>query len=425
MFEVKLKIMRYDMESYTDYLKVYLDNKCICNCSYMVKDEDIDIYTTKGEHSIFVEARNLNGFKSKIIDFNAKEGASFIFECGFSLKKDIYLHKYEIKIQKDELNLCKKINCGFWLKEDEHHCLNCGWPQFIEYKHNIIYLFFLKNLCKFWSTYIFIAFLASISLAVATESDDPLFLILFFFLFSIPIHYHFQSHIEKKDEIIINKHLTEEFYLIQECKNIKLLINDIIKKRELLKSMSDRITKESSTERLRNTVDAINRALDLLNSQQELKEIELWRIEFIRFLNKLKPITENWHCIVTFKHIFKYTEHLDVTIDKGNELLKEWSNNKNLSLHNDGASYVSRLKETIVSCQNLRQDLKDAFLVKQAEPLIKDVNIVERSQYLSENKSMQQICDIMTVTYAQKDETKRKEDEMKEELERLNRILPS
>ncbi|MBN1525432.1 MAG: hypothetical protein JW904_13165 [Spirochaetales bacterium] len=253
--------------------------------------------------------------------------------------------------------------CGFWLQTTERICPNCGHRDP------------LKPFGPFWK--IFLVFL-----------NLSIFLIIFLFTLISPVYkvnpltffitlcsvssvlFIIGSILDKQMK---KEKITAKNYLKSDETNIHSRIQEITSRNEKLNIVRNNIKEGKKTDKMKSMSLLIDNAEQLLMKYRGRYEVELWKIEIIRWKNSLEPIEAEWTKL-DYQGCIKRMEALKKAIQAGEQLKTTYTENT-LSKTPDGKAALKSLKQALAVCDRFYEGLT----ARQAKLAINDVSPVDET----------------------------------------------
>jgi len=279
--------------------------------------------------------------------------------------------------------LTKCVNCGFYIKQDDEFCLNCGIVNPNENlkkkrtSHGRLKKIFRSDIFLIIFS-LFLAF-AFVYLAVdrSIESFPYLQNYIWFLAFLLWLGSFFVLFLLIKTQSLNNKipHVIKhKNSLISKTKIIDQRMAELSRRGQKIDAVLDRI-KDTDGQSLQDVRRKLLSAREIVMSQLARYELQKQKIELLRLQNTVSPYLFRLHRLNEFD-----TENGLVTIENTtgeiNKIRQNLTNylaidfpEKALS---EKESFLSQLAETADSCQKLRE----ALLSRQAARALRDISPV-------------------------------------------------
>lgn len=162
--------------------------------------------------------------------------------------------------------------------------------------------------------------------------------------------------------------------LRQDEETIQQRLADIAGREKRIGEMRQKVSKEAQIEptaefsdRWQKVSYALDSAHTILSRQRERYHAKLWEIALVRWQNTLEPLAADWETLTheTCNHRLRL---LEAARDRGQAFLSEWEG-IDLTDMPEGARCVSRLKQALETCEQLRE----ALIVQQAALAVKGI----------------------------------------------------
>lgn len=300
--------------------------------------------------------------------------------------------------------LTKCVNCGFYVKQTDEFCLNCGkqYPTKDVYEkvkfRLMLYRIFQSKVFKLFLsalvTYIFIDLLADFAASKFIQFGSYIWLfafILWVFLLIFVFLFLNNLHLSKPvPRIIKNKN-----NLNSKDKIIENRISELKRRGEKIDSVLDKI-KKTDGKSLQEVRQKLLSAREIVISQFARYELQKQKIELVRLQNGVSPYLFGLHRLNEFE-----TENGLVTIENTRHEINKIR--QNLTRHDaidfpgkalpEKQSFLEHLEETENSCQKLRE----ALLSRQAARALQDISPIEENLKLPGAKEIVRESDVFNI----------------------------
>ena len=277
--------------------------------------------------------------------------------------------------------LTKCVNCGFYVRQADEYCLNCGkkYPTKSSYEPSNTEIFFyqiaqskiFKVLLSLITTFLFVYYFAN-----KTTINNPKFInfiwlaalliwvLLFFIFFIFLSDWNFPNSIPR---IIKNTN-----NLISKHKIIEKRISELNRRTQNIDTVLDKF-KETESENLQAVRRKLLSAREIVMSQFARYELQRQKIELVRLQNGVSPYLFALHRLNEFD-----TENGLVTIENTNaEIVKIRQDLTRYDAYEappktlpEKQNFLEQLNETEMSCKKLRE----ALLSKQATRALQEIS---------------------------------------------------
>lgn len=155
--------------------------------------------------------------------------------------------------------------------------------------------------------------------------------------------------------------------LRQDEQVIQQRLSDIAAREKRLGEARQRVDLEGGTDRWQTVRQTLDSAGAILARQRERYHAKLWEIALVRWQNTLEPLTADWDTL-THEECNRRLQALGVQRERGLGFLQDWEG-VDLTHLPEGQSCITRLKNALTSCEQLRQ----ALVVQQAALAVKGI----------------------------------------------------
>jgi hypothetical protein len=261
--------------------------------------------------------------------------------------------------------LSKCVQCGFYVRQNDEFCPNCGVENRIEKTEENANQ---RNIPRQFSLVIILTFILGLIL-LGMSPNIGFELIPLSFLFGIPSGILFNKFIQRqelKEKLQLNKRKRVS-NLIEKDKIISERIEELSQRIRQIELVLSRIG-ESSKKHLADVRTKLLSAREIINSQFGRYKLQKYKIKLVRLQNNVSPYLSYLQSLDEFR-IEEGVITSEQTIREVGKLRESISNDFPSKVEAERADFLKNLNETSQSCEKLWE----ALLSKQALFALKDV----------------------------------------------------
>ncbi len=277
--------------------------------------------------------------------------------------------------------LSKCVNCGFYVRQDDEFCFNCGIIDPIKpLQANVLsFFFFWVLISPFFSLLMTIAvFYNTYFISLTYASLVFLSFLAVMFIFGYFIKKFFKTNKIKREKLstgLITKHNV-----------IAKRLSELNSRGQKIDTILDKI-KETDGQNLQEVRQKLLSAREIVVSQFARYELQKNKIELVRLQNSVSPYLFALHRLNEFE-----TENglvsIEMTKAEVNEIRQNLTNYVAIEFPaqtlNEKEHFLSQLSETEDSCEKLRE----ALLSKQAAHALQGISLIEENLKLQSAKEI-------------------------------------